>query len=199
MALVGEHSFSWPAPSVPFLLPGLASVSCGDSCEQSRCAPGIMKLVTAGGNTTGDCQAQPRASSRGWPLQSPRRASTKTTPKACQGLLLSREECWELWSCAAKSLSPASRNGLLIFFKAFGGFPLPKLLENGLMSTFQIDAFHAYPSSGKTDNNSPAFCLSECDAPTSVQSFLLAPEQFWLQLLRYLLCRLHQSKCSVYI
>lgn len=44
--------------------------------------------------------------------------------------------------------------------KAFGGFPLSKVLENGLINTFQINISHGYPSSGKTDRNSPALCLS---------------------------------------
>lgn len=152
MAFVGKHSFSWTAPSAPFLLPCLAGLSRSDSCQSS--APGIVKLVTAGGNTTGNCQAQPRASSRSWHLQGP---SQNTHPGHPQ------RKCWDLVLQRAHPLPPGM--ACLICFKALGGFPLPKVLENGLINTFQSDAFHGYPSSGKTDGNSPAFCLSERDAP----------------------------------
>lgn len=150
MAVVGKHSFSWTAPSVRFLLPCLAGLSRGGSCEQGRCAPGIVKLVTAGGNATGDWEAEPRAGSRGWHLQSPRKASAKTAPRACQGLLLSGESAGRCDPVLLKARHLPPGMACLICFKAFGGFPVPKALENGLISPFQSDTFHGYPSSGET-------------------------------------------------
>lgn len=150
MALAGKHSFSRTAPSVPSLLPSLAGLSRG---EQSRCAPGIVKLVTAGGNTTGNCQAQPRAGSRGWHLQSPHRASAKTAPRACQGLHLSGRS-------AGSSNFPLLPPGMLNLLQGLWRLPSPKGAGEWLINTFQINIYHGYPSFGKTDRNSPALCLS---------------------------------------
>lgn len=150
MALAGKHSFSRTAPSVPSLLPSLAGLSRG---EQSKCAPGIVKLVTAGGNTTGIARHSPEQV----PGAGTCRAHTEPVPKQHPGHV---RGCTSPGRSAGSSNFPLLPPGMLNLFQGLWRLPSPKGAGEWLINTFQINIYHGYPSFGKTDRNSPALCLS---------------------------------------